>query len=173
MSRSWVWWLPKTQPAPWRWTTTGSGRRAQDAHRHLAGRAAGHGGVLDVDEELLDRAGLDRIHGPAALVRAELKQVGRVGVGDGLGLRLEVDGVGHDCLDLRAAPAATAAAGRGWPDRARTAPPTCAQRPTSTGMGQVIVIGVRRSTLPASARAHRGSGAARWLGCCQGREGET
>src|SRR5918999_1536204 len=96
MSRSWVWWLPKTQPA--------GGLRAQDAHRHLAGRAAGHGGVLDVDGQLPDRAGLDRIDGPATLVRAELKQVGRIGVGvdDGLGLRLEVAGVWHDCLLLRA-----------------------------------------------------------------------
>ena len=34
----------------------------------------GHGGVLDVDGQLLDRAGLDRIDGPATLVRAELKQ---------------------------------------------------------------------------------------------------
>src|SRR5512132_1321445 len=42
---------------------------AQDTHRHLAGRAAGHGGVLDVDGRLLDRAGLDRIDGPATLVR--------------------------------------------------------------------------------------------------------
>jgi Helix-turn-helix domain len=61
---------------------------AQDAHRHLAGRAAGQGGVLDVDGRLLDRAGLGRIDGPATLVGAELKQVGRirVGVDDGLGL---------------------------------------------------------------------------------------
>src|SRR5215216_694583 len=78
---------------------------AQDAHRHLTGRAAGHGGVLDVDGQLVDRAGLDRIDGPATLVRAELKQERRssVGISDGLGLRLEVDGVGHDCLLLRAA----------------------------------------------------------------------
>jgi len=79
--------------------------RAQDAYRHLTGRAAGHGGVLNVDDELLDSAGLDRIDGPATLVGAELKQVGRVGVGvdDGPGLRLQVDGVGHACLLLRAA----------------------------------------------------------------------
>jgi hypothetical protein len=131
--------------------------RAQDAHRHLAGRAAGHGGVLDVDGRLLDRAGLDRIDGPATLVRAELKQVGRirVGVDDGLGLRLEVDGVGHDCLLLRPL-GNSSAGGHRWPDRARTAPPTCAQRPASTAMGQLIVIGVRRPTLPGSACAHRG-----------------
>ena len=95
---------------------------AQDTHRHLAGRAAGHGGVLDVDGQLLDRAGLDRIDGPATLVRAELKQIGRssVGVDHGLGLRLEVDGVGHDCLLLRAT----------VPDQARTA------RPPSRSQGQ-------------------------------------
>src|SRR6266508_3410587 len=46
-----------------------------------------------------------------------------------------------------------------------TAPPTFAQSPTSTGMRQVIVIGVRRLTLPGSACAHRGSGAAGWHGC--------
>jgi hypothetical protein len=99
---------------------------AQDAHRHPAGGAAGHGGVLDVDGRLLDRAGLELIDGPATLVRAELKQVGRIGVGvdDGRGLRLEVDGVGHACLLLRAS----------VPDRARTAPPTFAQRQTSTAM---------------------------------------
>jgi hypothetical protein len=79
--------------------------RAQDAHRHQAGRAAGHGGVVDVDDQLLDRAGLDLIDDPATLVRAELKQEGRVGGGvdDGLRLRLEVDGVGHACVLLRAA----------------------------------------------------------------------
>src|SRR5215212_3959293 len=27
MSRSWVWWLPKTQPGPWRYRITASGRR--------------------------------------------------------------------------------------------------------------------------------------------------
>jgi hypothetical protein len=63
-------------------------------------------GVVDVDGRLLDRAGLDRIDGPATLVRAELKQERGVGVGisDGLGLRLEVDGVGHDCLLRATAP---------------------------------------------------------------------
>jgi hypothetical protein len=59
----------------------------------------------------------------------------------------------------------SSAAGHRCPDRARTAPPTFAQRPTSTGMGQLIVIGVRRPILPGSARPHLGSGAARWLGC--------
>jgi hypothetical protein len=79
--------------------------RAQDPHRHLAGRAAGHGGVLEVNDQLLDRTRLEFIDGPATLVRAELKQERRirVGVDDGLGLRLEVDGVGHGCLLLRAA----------------------------------------------------------------------
>ena len=38
---------------------------------------------------------------------------------------------------------------------------TFAQRPASTGMGQLIVIGVRRPTLPGSACAHRGSGSTR------------
>src|SRR6266545_5374808 len=38
-------------------------------------------------------------------------------------------------------------------------------------MRQVIVIGVRRPTLPGSAGAHRGSGAARWLGCAPGLAG--
>jgi hypothetical protein len=59
----------------------------------------------------------------------------------------------------------SSAAGQRCPDRARTAPPQSPQLPTSTGMRQMIVIGVRRPTLPGSACAHRGSGAAGWLGC--------
>src|SRR5918993_1877785 len=48
------------------------------------------------------QAGRDRTYGPATLLGTELKQGGRirVGVNDGLGLRLEVDGVGQDCLLL-------------------------------------------------------------------------
>ena len=99
---------------------------AQDAYRHLAGGAAGHGGVVDVDGQLLDRAGLDRIDGPATLVRAQLKQVGRssVGVDDGLGLRLEVDGVGHDCL-LRATVTGSIADGTAT-SRSHRRAPACA-----------------------------------------------
>jgi hypothetical protein len=126
--------------------------RAQDAHRHLAGRAAGHGGVPDVDGWLVDRAGLDRIDGPATLVGAELKHVGRVGVGDGLRRRVEVDGVGYDRLS--------------------SGPPgsSSCRRATVTGSSADGTADLRAATdqhqhVPGARHRRQGSDAARQRGC--------
>jgi hypothetical protein len=84
---------------------------------------------------------------------------------NGCCLRLEVDGVGHHCLLLRAARQQRLLPGEGGRiERGPHRPHARNDRRAPAG-ALVIVIGVRRSTLPASARAHRGSGAARWLGC--------
>ncbi len=80
--------------------------RAQDADRHLAGRAAGHRRVADVDVGLGDVAGLHLVDGLATLLRAEVEQEGRVGgrVCELLGGRFEHWLAGHGWCQGRSCP---------------------------------------------------------------------